>query len=122
MPDVTSYSRRIARRQQFDRHPPDFLQALQHQRPRRFLNRLDADALVAEVNQGGDMVAAAVREGDPGVPVKAVRAPRGKDLPASIRQGQRLTTMTSGQESFPIAASLFKFAQHGKSGARMNEL
>ncbi|TPQ48543.1 ATP-binding protein [Prosthecomicrobium hirschii] len=43
---------------------------------------LDADALVAEVNQGGDMVAAVLREVDPGVPVKAVRARRGKYLRA----------------------------------------
>jgi len=41
---------------------------------------------------------------------------RGQDLPASIRQGQRLTTMTSGQKSFPVAPSVFKFAQHGGSG------
>ena len=31
--------------------------------------------------------------------------------------GQRLTGMTSGQKSFPIAPSMFKFAQHGASGA-----
>jgi len=45
-----------------------------------------------------------------------------KDLPASIRQGQRLTTMTSGQSRFPIAPSVFQFAQHGKSGAWISEL
>jgi hypothetical protein len=45
-----------------------------------------------------------------------------KDLPDSIRQGQRLTTMTSGQKRFPIAPSVFKFAQHGKSGAWLSEL
>jgi uncharacterized protein (DUF1501 family) len=45
-----------------------------------------------------------------------------KDLPDSIRQGQRLTTMTSGQTRFPIAPSKFKFAQHGKSGAWVSEL
>ena len=39
-----------------------------------------------------------------------------KDLPESIRQGQRLTTMTSGQARFPIAPSVFKFNQHGQSG------
>ncbi len=38
------------------------------------------------------------------------------DLPDSIRKGQRLTTMTSGQERFPIAPSMFKFAQHGGAG------
>ncbi|WP_395718270.1 DUF1501 domain-containing protein [Prosthecobacter sp.] len=47
---------------------------------------------------------------------------RGEDLPASIRMGQRLTTMTSGQKSFPVAPSLFKFAQHGKSGIWLSEL
>ena len=36
-----------------------------------------------------------------------------KDLPESIRRGQRLTTMTSGQSRFPIAPSIFKFKQHG---------
>jgi uncharacterized protein (DUF1501 family) len=45
-----------------------------------------------------------------------------KDLPDSIRQGQRLTTMTSGQARFPIAPSIFKFAQHGRSGAWVSEL
>ncbi|MBZ2186065.1 MAG: DUF1501 domain-containing protein [Bryobacter sp.] len=45
-----------------------------------------------------------------------------KDLPESIRQGQRLTTMTSGQSRFPIAPSVFQFAQHGKSGAWVSEL
>jgi len=45
-----------------------------------------------------------------------------KDLPDSIRQGQRLTTMTSGQTRFPIAPSVFKFAQHGQSGAWVSEL
>ena len=44
--------------------------------------RFDADALVAEVNQGGDMVAAVMREVDAGVPVKSVRATRGKWLRA----------------------------------------
>lgn len=45
-----------------------------------------------------------------------------KDLPDSIRQGQRLTTMTSGQARFPIAPSKYKFAQHGKSGMWVSEL
>lgn len=45
-----------------------------------------------------------------------------KDLPESVRQGQRLTTMTSGQKRFPIAPSKFKFQQHGKSGAWISEL
>ncbi len=45
-----------------------------------------------------------------------------KDLPESVRQGQRLTTMTSGQTRFPIAPSIFKFGQHGKSGAWVSEI
>jgi hypothetical protein len=44
------------------------------------------------------------------------------DLPDSIRNGQRLTAMTAGQTSFPVAESIFKFAQHGKSGAWLSEL
>lgn len=45
-----------------------------------------------------------------------------KDLPESIRNGQRLTTMTSGQTRFPIAPSKFKFAQHGQCGMWLSEL
>src|SRR4051812_33152053 len=45
-----------------------------------------------------------------------------KDLPDSIRKGQRLTTMTSGQARFPIAPSKYKFQQHGKSGMWVSEL
>ncbi len=45
-----------------------------------------------------------------------------KDLPESIRQGQRLTTMTSGQTRFPIAPSKYQFAQHGECGMWVSEL
>ena len=45
-----------------------------------------------------------------------------KDLPDSIRMGQRLTTMTSGQARFPIAPSKFKFKQHGRCGMWVSEL
>ena len=45
-----------------------------------------------------------------------------KDLPDSIRMGQRLTTMTSGQTRFPIAPSKYKFAQHGQCGMWVSEL
>jgi phage terminase large subunit-like protein len=44
--------------------------------------RLQADTLVAEVNQGGDMVRAVIREVDPSVPLKCVHATRGKYLRA----------------------------------------
>jgi hypothetical protein len=43
-----------------------------------------------------------------------------KDLPDSVRMGQRLTTMTSGQARFPIAPSKFKFSPAGKCGIWMN--
>ena len=45
-----------------------------------------------------------------------------KDLPESIRMGQRLTTMTSGQARFPIAPSKYNFAQYGENGAWVSEL
>jgi uncharacterized protein (DUF1501 family) len=45
-----------------------------------------------------------------------------KDLPDSIRNGQRLTTMTSGQARFPIAPSVFKFQQYGQNGAWISDL
>lgn len=47
---------------------------------------------------------------------------RGMDLPESIRNGQRLTGMTSGQDKFPLAGSVFNFNQHGESRAWISEL
>src|SRR5580700_2333994 len=47
---------------------------------------------------------------------------RATELPGSVRMGQRITGMTSDQASFPVATSIFKFAQHGKSGAWLSEL
>ena len=44
------------------------------------------------------------------------------DLPDSIRQGQRLTTMTSGQKRFPIAPSKYSFKQYGQAGMWFSEL
>ncbi len=44
------------------------------------------------------------------------------DLPDSVRMGQRLTTMTSGQARFPVAPSIYKFKQYGQSGAWISEL
>jgi hypothetical protein len=45
-----------------------------------------------------------------------------KDLPDSIRMGQRLTTMTSGQSRFPIAPSIYNFSPHGENGTMVSEL
>jgi len=44
------------------------------------------------------------------------------DLPESVRMGQRLTTMTSGQKRFPMVGSKFKFDQYGEHGAWVSEL
>lgn len=45
-----------------------------------------------------------------------------KDLPETVRMGQRLTTMTSGQKRFPIAPSKYKFQKHGECGMDVCEL
>src|SRR5262249_8231586 len=44
------------------------------------------------------------------------------ELPDSVRKGQRLTGMTSTQTSFPVAASKFRFAKHGRCGDTVSEL
>src|SRR5688572_19652595 len=46
----------------------------------------------------------------------------GEQLPDSIRMGQRLTGMSGNQASLPLAGSIYKFAQHGTSGAWVSEL
>ena len=45
-----------------------------------------------------------------------------KDLPDSVRAGQRLTTMTSGQTRFPIAPSKYSFTRRGQCGMWMNDM
>lgn len=45
-----------------------------------------------------------------------------KDLPDSVRNGQRITGMTSGQARLPVAPSLFKFKPCGQSGMWISEL
>ena len=47
---------------------------------------------------------------------------RGQDLPDSIRRGQRLTGMTSGQDRFPLTGSVFNFKQYGESRAWISEV
>jgi hypothetical protein len=51
-----------------------------------------------------------------------LRELNGTELPASIRMGQRVTGMTAGQSSFPCAAPVFEFAQHGNCGTWVSEL
>ncbi len=47
---------------------------------------------------------------------------RGQNLPESVRKGQRLTTMTSGQTNFPTAPSPYAFKKHGQSGVELSDL
>ncbi|MEK7794091.1 MAG: DUF1501 domain-containing protein, partial [Candidatus Hydrogenedentota bacterium] len=46
---------------------------------------------------------------------------RGVNLPESVRQGQRLTGMTSGQTNFPLTPTIYDFKQYGQSGAWVSE-
>ncbi len=47
---------------------------------------------------------------------------QGQDLPASVRQGQRLTGMSAAQTAFPMTSSIFKFDQYGESRKWVSEL
>jgi hypothetical protein len=51
-----------------------------------------------------------------------LREHHGQELPGSVRMGQRITGMTSGQSSFPCVASMFDFKPHGQSGIWTSEL
>lgn len=72
--------------------------------------RFEADCIVAEVNQGGDMVTSTIRTVDASVPVKAVRANRGKWLRAEpvaalyeqrrVRHAQRLPELEDEMTDF----------------------
>lgn len=52
----------------------------------------------------------------------ALETRHGSELPDSVRQGQRLTGMSSGQSRLPLARSIFPFEQHGECGAWVSEL
>ncbi len=55
-------------------------------------------------------------------PKPLLKKMNGQDIPPSVRGEQRLTGMTAGQSSFPLAGSVFDFKQHGSSGAWVSEL
>ena len=55
-------------------------------------------------------------------PKPGLQAQRNTDLPDSIRRGQRLTGMTSKQDRFPIAPSMFRFRPRGRSGIQISDL
>ncbi len=134
-----------------DRSPSPLLDAALLQNRRQFFGRaslgLGTAALASLLNSDADAATGAVK-GALGAPHHAPKARRAiylfqsgapsqmdlfdykptmaewfdKDLPDSVRRGQRLTTMSSGQKRFPIAPSKYKFAQHGQSGAWLSEL
>ncbi|MGV8879840.1 MAG: DUF1501 domain-containing protein [Sphingobacteriaceae bacterium] len=51
-----------------------------------------------------------------------LREMMGQELPASIRNGQRLTGMTAGQSSFPLVGSFYDFKQYGESRAWISDI
>jgi hypothetical protein len=55
-------------------------------------------------------------------PKPVLRKMFGEELPESVRMGQRLTGMTSGQESFPLVGSYYGFQQKGKSGTWFSDI
>jgi hypothetical protein len=50
-----------------------------------------------------------------------LRERMGEDLPESIRNGQRLTGMTSNQERFPLVGSFADFKQYGQNGTWVSD-
>ncbi|MDX1565947.1 MAG: DUF1501 domain-containing protein, partial [Phycisphaeraceae bacterium] len=46
----------------------------------------------------------------------------GKELPASVRMGQRLTGMTARQKKFPVCAPIVPFQKRGQSGLEISDL
>jgi hypothetical protein len=46
----------------------------------------------------------------------------GQELPPSVRDTQRISTMSNGQSAFPIVRPLGEFSQHGESGAWVSSL
>jgi phage terminase large subunit-like protein len=81
--------------------------------------RLSADALVAEVNQGGDMVRAVIGEADPNVPVMAVRAMKGKWLRAEPLSQQYEQGKVKHVGTFPaLEDEMCDFGLDGLSAGR----
>jgi phage terminase large subunit-like protein len=81
--------------------------------------RLEADALVVEVNQGGDMVRAVIGEADPSVPVTAVRARKGKWLRAEPVAALYEQGKVKHAGAFPaLEDEMCDFGLDGLSGGR----
>jgi phage terminase large subunit-like protein len=85
----------------------------------RLYRRLDADCIVAEVNQGGEMVTAVLRTVDATVPVKAVRANRGKWLRAEPVAALYQQGRVRHAERFPaLEDEMCDFGPDGLAGGR----
>lgn len=81
------------------------------------MQRHGADRLVAEVNQGGDLVEGVIRQIDPLVPFRAVRATRNKMLRAEpvaalYEQGR----VSHGRGLQALEAQMCQMARHGYQG------
>ena len=125
-------------------HPNDFSDALSR---RHFLAKssagigaaalgslLESDATAAVVGSGGTHLAPKARRiiwlTQAGAPSQlelfdykpGLAAQLDKELPDSVRDGQRLTGMTAGQKRFPVVPSAYGFARHGRSGLWLSEL
>jgi phage terminase large subunit-like protein len=85
----------------------------------RLYHRLDADCIVAEINQGGDMVTAVLKTVDAAVPVRAVRANRGKWLRAEPVAALYQQGRVRHAERFPaLEDEMCDFGPDGMSGGR----
>jgi phage terminase large subunit-like protein len=85
----------------------------------RLYHRLGADCIVAEVNQGGDMVTAVLRTVDATVPVRAVRANRGKWLRAEPVAALYQQGRVRHAGRFPaLEDEMCDFGPDGMSGGR----
>nr|WP_245409818.1 terminase family protein [Pararhizobium haloflavum] len=81
--------------------------------------RFDADRVVAEINQGGDMVAATLRSVEAGLPVTTVRATRGKWLRAEPVAALYEQGRVAHAGSFPaLEDQMCDFGPDGLSSAR----
>ncbi len=98
--------------------------------PEAFANTPSADPLLASVSHIAPKAKRVIYLFQSGAPSQLdlfdhkpkMHAMFDKDLPDSIRKGQRLTGMTSGQTRFPIAPSVFKFNKYGQGGTEISEL
>ena len=75
--------------------------------------------IIAEVNQGGDMVAAVIAAEDDGVPVRSVRANRGKALRAEPIAALYEQGRVRHAARFPLLEDeMCDFAHNGLSNGR----